>query len=318
MIFRKVVPATTLVVLLATCLASQPASLRTSDGHSDLQGIWSGATMTPLQRPKEFASRLTITDEEGRAYAMRDHTHDLGEDVSPAEAAYRNEGRAVGSRASHYWEWGTELSRINGMRRTSLIVDPPDGKTPSRTPEGKKRLAAYFDQYHQADRAQDRTPMERCLPDSEIPILPVGVSDIYQIVQTKGWVVIAVEGDARLIRMNAKHLPGNIRHWLGDSVAYWDGNTLVVDTTNFNDEIGYRATSENLHIIERLSRVDANTLLYRATIDDPATFTKPWTIEYPWVATQKQMFEYACHEGNYSMKAILGGARKSEGVAGAK
>ena len=118
--------------------------------------------------------------------------------------------------------------------------------------------------------------------------------------------------DARIIRMNATHLPSNVRLWLGDSIGHWVGETLVVDTTNFNDQMASLGTSEKLHVIESFSRIDAKTLLYKATIDDPAMFTKPWTVEYPFAATSQPIFEYACHEGNYSLPDILAGARKSE------
>jgi hypothetical protein len=136
----------------------------------------------------------------------------------------------------------------------------------------------------------------------------------YQIVQTPDTVMILVEmiHDARIVRMNATHDPENIRKWLGDSVGHWDGDTLVVDTINFKDQVVFRGSSKNLHVIERFSRMDANTLLYRATIDDPTTFSKSWTIEYPFRATRDSIYEYACHEGNYSIVDILGGARKEE------
>jgi hypothetical protein len=148
-------------------------------------------------------------------------------------------------------------------------------------------------------------------------MLPVLYNNNYEIVQTPNAVLILVEmiHDIRVIRINGTHKPANIRQLLGDPIGHWEGDTLVVDTTNFTDKTRFRGSSENLHVIERFTRVDRNTILYRATIDDPAPFTKPWTIEYPFVATAGPVYEYACHEGNYAMPDILGGARKLEGEA---
>jgi hypothetical protein len=149
------------------------------------------------------------------------------------------------------------------------------------------------------------------------PMLPVLYNNNYQIVQTPDTVMILVEmiHDARIIRMNGTHKPDNVRQWLGDSIGHWEGDTLVVDTANFNDQVVFRGSSKNLHVIERFTRVDAKTLLYKATIDDPTTFTKSWTLEYPFVADRGPIFEYACHEGNYALVDILEGARKQEGGA---
>jgi hypothetical protein len=146
------------------------------------------------------------------------------------------------------------------------------------------------------------------------PMLPVLYNNNYEIVQTPDSVVILVEmiHDARIVRMNAAHGPDSVRKWLGDSVGHWDGDTLVVDTTNFNPAVNFRGSSKNLHVIERFTRVDAKTILYRATVDDPTTFSKSFTLEYPFRATNDQIFEYACHEGNYSIVDILGGARKAD------
>ena len=145
-------------------------------------------------------------------------------------------------------------------------------------------------------------------------MMPGLYNNNYQIVQTKTAVMILVEmvHDVRIIRINGSHAPPKVRQWLGDSIGRWDGDTLVVDTTNFNNQTMFNGTSENLHVIERFRRVDAHTILYRATVDDPATYTKPWTLEYPFLATAGPVYEYACHEGNYAMLDILGGARKLE------
>ena len=287
---------------------------RTADGHPDLQGTWSAMTLTPLERPAEFKGKANVTDEEARAYEKKDHANDTDAGASAAEAAIDKAEKAVGARDSQFWDEAPQLARVHGMKRTSLIVDPPDGKMPTRTPEGTRRMEAATEAVNRYDRAQDRPLSERCLPDSEIPIIPSGVNDFYQIVQTPDHIMILAEivHDARIVRMNGTHPPAGIRQWLGDSIGHWEGDTLVVDTTNFNDQLASAGTSGHLHVIEQFSLLDANTLLYRATVDDPEMFQKTWTIEYPWAAAGKPIFEYACHEGNSSLSAILAGARKSE------
>ena len=198
------------------------------------------------------------------------------------------------------------------MKRTSLIVDPPDGKLPPRTPEGEKQLTEYYSRFIQThyDSAKDLPLTERCLPEGEVPVIPFGNLDGLQIVQTAGAVMIMNEvvHDVRVVRIGAQHVTPPVRLWMGDSIGHWA--TLVIDTTNFRPQPSANGFSEELHVIERLSRVDANTLLYKATVDDPAIYTKPWTIELPFAAYSKRLYEYACHEGNYSIGAILAGGRK--------
>ena len=213
---------------------------------------------------------------------------------------------------------GTELARVDGVKRTSLIIDPADGKVPPITPEARQRNTAMMRSFSNFDSVKARPLSERCLigfgSTSGPPMLPVLYNNNYQIVQTPDHVMILVEmvHDARIIRMNGTHAPANVRQWLGDSIGHWEGDTLVVDTTNFTDQTRFRGSSENLHVIERFTRADPNTILYRVTIDDPSTFAKIWTAEYPFVATKGPVYEYACHEGNYSMTDILGGARKAD------
>ena len=192
------------------------------------------------------------------------------------------------------------------------------------TDEAKKRMAGMFRSYDKYDDVKNRPIAERCIvgfgSTSGPPMIPALYNSNYQIVQTHDTVMILVEmvHDVRVIRMNGTHKPASIRQWLGDSIGHWEGDTLVVDTTNFTDQTVFRGSTENLHVIERFKRMDQNTLLYRATIDDPSTFTKPWTLEYPFVASAGPIYEYACHEGNYAMPDILGGARKAEVAGGAK
>jgi hypothetical protein len=182
-------------------------------------------------------------------------------------------------------------------------------------------MAAEMMSYGNFNGVKNRPISERCLlgfgSTSGPPMLPVLYNNNYQIVQTPDTVMILVEmvHDVRIVRMNGTHPPASVRFWLGDSVGKWEGDTLVVDTTNFTDKTPLHGSSENLHVIERFQRVSPNDILYKATIDDPSTFTKIWSVEYPFVAAKGPIYEYACHEGNYAMTDILGGARKAEGTS---
>jgi len=297
---------------------------RTPDGHPDLQGIWTNATITPLERPAALAGKPTLTDTEAAALektAAKDLADVDGKSEAPLLAAAGSNG--TGGYNVLFIDRGSEFARVDGVKRTSLIVDPPDGKAPPITPEARQRMAASF-RGGRFDNVNDRPLAERCLlgfgSTSGPPMLPVLYNNNYQIVQTPDHVMILVEmvHDARIVRMNGTHPSKDVRQWLGDSIGHWEGDTLVVDTTNFSDKVIFRGSSENLHIIERFTRTDANTILYRVTIDDPTTFAKIWTLEYPFVATPGPIYEYACHEGNYAMTDILGGARKADSEAGKK
>ena len=289
----------------------------TVDGHPDLQGTWTNATLTPMERPAEFAGKATLSDVEARAYEKKDlETNDIDKPDAPLLA--RAGSAETGGYNNLFIDRGSELARVDGVKRTSLIIDPPDGKVPPITEQARQARARGFDRY---DSVEDRPLAERCIlgfgSTSGPPMLPVLYNSNYQIVQTPDTVMILVEmvHDVRIIRMNGTHLPANVRQWMGDSIGRWEGDTLVVDTTNFTDKTRFRGSSANLHVIERFKRVDADTILYRATIDDPSTFTKQWTMEYPFRASAGPLFEYACHEGNYAMPDILGGARKSDAEA---
>jgi hypothetical protein len=295
---------------------------RTPDGHPDLQGIWNNATLTPMERPAAFAEKATLTDAEASAYEK----HDLeASDIDKkGSTLLRLTGDVeTGGYNNLFIDRGSELARVDGVKRTSLVIDPPDGHVPPVTEQVRQTRGrgGFGNRY---DSVKDRPLAERCIigfgSTSGPPMLPALYNSDYQIVQTADTVMIMVEmvHDVRVIRMNGEHAPQSVRKWLGDSIGRWEGDTLVVDTTNFNGRTRFRGSSENLHVIERFRRVDANTILYRATIDDPATFTKPWTMEYPFVASQGPIFEYACHEGNYAMPDILGGARKSDAEAAGK
>jgi hypothetical protein len=302
----------------------KPAVPRTADGHPDLQGVWTNATITPLVRPAVFDGKSTASDAEAKAYEAKDHeTNTLDSDVT-SNFNRATGGPGVGAYNNLFVDRGSELARVDGVKRTSLIIDPSDGKMPATV--GRPRPQGGGGQGEQFagmsyDSVKRRPLAERCLigfgSTSGPPMLPVLYNNNYQIVQTADTIMILVEmvHDVRVIRMNAEHMPRVLNKWLGDSVGHWEGDTLVVETVNFNPLNRFRGSSENLKVTERFKRVDATTILYRATINDPDAYAKPWTLEYPFVAAAGPVFEYACHEGNYAMQDILGGARKQEADA---
>jgi len=284
---------------------------RTPDDHPDLQGIWTNATITTMERPADLKDKPTLPEKDAVAYETR---------VDTAFNADRHGATPEQDRDQAYnrlfLDRGDKLARVDGVARTSLIVDPPDGHLPALTDEARKRNGSRLRNSY--DSVKDRPLGERCLlgfgSTSGPPMLPVLYNNNYQIVQTPGAIMILVEmvHDVRIVRMDAQHLPPTIRKWMGDSIGHWEGDTLVVDTANFTEKTRFRGSSGNLHIVERFKRTDGDTILYRATVDDPTTFTTPWTLEYPFLATPGPIFEYACHEGNYAMPDILGGARQME------
>ena len=284
----------------------------TLDGQPDLQGIWTNATITPLERPSDLAGKQVFTDAEAAEYAkqaVQRNNADRRESAPDADVA-----RAYND---FWYDRGTN---VIPTKRTSLVVDPPDGRIPALTPEAEKKAAerAEARRLHPADGPEDRSLAERCVKwgTAGPPMLPGPYNNNYQIVQIPGYVVIVVEmiHDARIIPLDGRpHLPQNVRLWLGDSRGHWEGDTLVVDTANFRADSTYRNTiPETLHLVERFTRVNAGTILYEFRVDDPATFTKPWTAAVPMTKTQGPLYEYACHEGNYAMTGVLGGARADE------
>ena len=291
---------------------------RTPDGHPDLQGIWTNATITPMERPAALANKPTLTDEEAKALegkAADELAKVDGASESPLLAAAGSNG--TGGYNVLFIDRGSEFARVDGVKRTSLVVDPPDGHVPPIKPEARSRMAGLIGM-GRYDSVKDRPLAERCLlgfgSTSGPPMLPVLYNNNYQIVQTPDAILILVEmvHDARIVRMNGKHPGPEVRQWLGDSIGRWEGDTLVVDTTNFTNKTRFRGSSEDLHVIERFKRTGPDTILYRVTIDDPTVFSKDWTMEYPFIAAEGPIYEYACHEGNYALTDILGGARKAD------
>jgi hypothetical protein len=314
---------------------------RLADGHPDLQGMYDLATLTPVERPA--GTPLVLSDEQAatmeKDVAARKSSQDAPINADRSAPPLGGDGSAgaagnVGGYNSFWIDSGSRYSVIEGQRRASILIDPADGRIPPTTQAARARLARNVrptsDQSAREDDPgfegagayddPERRPLgERCLmgfgSTSGPPVLPnYFYNNLHQIVQTADSVLILTEmvHDARVVRMNAEHAPKTIRKWMGDSVGRWEGDTLVVDTTNFTDKTRYRGSTQDLHIVERLTRVDAKTLLYRFTIDDPNTWEKPWTGEYTWPATDELMYEYACQEGNYAMGNILRGARLKE------
>jgi hypothetical protein len=313
-----------LAVVLAAPLPGQTSKKswsvpRTADGHPDLQGIWTNVTLTPMERPASFKGKATLTPEEAKqfeAHSAQELQEVDGKSDHPLLAAAGSSG--VGGYNVLFIDRGSQMASVDGVKRTSLIVDPADGKMPPMTKEGKQRMGGMFKSFNTYNSVKDRPTSERCLlgfgSTSGPPMLPVLYNNNYQIVQTADNVMILVEmvHDARIIRINGTHPPASVRQWLGDSIGHWEGDTLVVDTSNFTDQPGFIWGSANLHVTERFTRVGPNDILYKAVIDDPSTFEKTWTMEFPFVATTGPIYEYACHEGNYAMTDIMGGAREME------
>jgi hypothetical protein len=284
---------------------------RTADGQPDLQGIWTNASLTPLERPPELAGKEFFTAAEAAAYSK-----DLLKQVS----SERRDGGADADLARAYNDfWWDRGSSVSKTMRTSLITDPKNGRLPPYTPEAQKRMAAdaEYARLHPADGPEDLRLSDRCLlwRTAGPPMMPANYNNMYQIFQTPGYVAILVEmiHDVRIIPLDGRpHLPPNVREWMGDSRGHWEGNTLVVDTTNFTNKTKFLGTTENMHLIERFTRTDPDTILYEFTVEDPATFTRPWTAQLTMSKDKGPIFEYACHEGNIAMRDILAGARAQE------
>jgi hypothetical protein len=297
--------------------APPAAATRTADGKSDLDGVWNFSSLTPVERPAEFADRATMTAAEAAKYVS---------DVRLRNNADRRDGPVDADLARAYndawYDRGTTVAMLNGVAQTSLVVDPADGRIPGLTPAAQQRQQARAQDRrdHPADGPENRSLAERCLGfNAGPPMLPGPYNNFVQILQGRDHVVIFNEmiHDARVVPIDGRpHPPANVRKYLGDSVGRWEGATLVVDTTNFTDRTNFRGASDQLHLVERFTRVDAGTLRYEFRIDDPASFTKPWSVVLPMTRSDEALFEYACHEGNEAMQGILRGARFGERNAG--
>ena len=305
------------------------ASPRTPWGDPDLQGIWDYWTFTPLERPDEFAGREELTDEEAAQVAQQSNADALARDAPPPAGQ-------VGGYSQAVW---TDRARATALTQSSLLVDPPDGKLPSMTADAQQRADAHRATGMppvrlrvggvSADSPEARGVAERCILGFSTgpPMLPAGYNNNIHLFQAPGYVVILHEmvHDTRVIPLDGRpHLDQDLRQWLGDSRGHWEGDTLVVETTNFTDKTASFSTSfvswgsaENLSLTERFTRVDAETVRYEFTVNDPTTFTRPFTGRFPLLLTDGPLYEYACHEGNYGMMNLLAGARAEEREAAA-
>ena len=297
-------------MLVPPVIAAQ--STTTAWGDPDLQGVWDFRTITPLERPEELADKEVLTAEEAALYeqetlAARNKDRRAEDGISAA----RDVSNAYNQ---FWWDYG---DRLTEDRRTSLVVDPPDGRIPRKQSAGE--LAGLFGNRIPAG-PEDRPLWERCIIgfNSGPPMLPSAYNNNVQLFQTADYVVILNEmvHSARIVPLNRRpHLAPDIRQQVGDSRGHWDGETLVVESTNFLRETGFTGSGANLHLVERFRRVDENTLVYEFTVNEPEKFSHPWTAMIPMQRNAEPMFEYACHEGNYGMTNLLSGARAEERAA---
>jgi len=323
---RRLLACAFLSIAAAGAMAQTPAKKwtlqRTPDGQPDLQGVWDAASMTPLERPAELGTKEFYTPEEMAAYEKK-REHDLDRDRRDGSAE-QDLGRAYND------SWFDRGAHLGSNRRTSRVIDPPNGRFPAMTPAAAakyKELHQWLEK-HADDGPETRTPYDRCLVFSQSgpPFIPGNYNNYYQIVQAPGMVTIMSEmgHQVRNIPLTSgkatpARLPENVRQLAGDSQGHWEGETLVIETTNFRATqqsrfgVQYDGMSdENLRVVERITRSGPARITYRATVSDPTVYTQPWTIELPMEKTSDAVFEYACHEGNYGLAGILSGARAQE------
>jgi hypothetical protein len=299
--------------IASAALAQQPAAKkwaapRTADGKPDLQGIWTHVTLTPLERPAEFVNKPFFASKAEAAQYASDLSARNNADQAPTS----------GSVGSYNNVWYGRGNSVVPTLRTSLIIDPPDGRVPALTPAAQRRIDENQKHLQRlAEGPEDRSLAERCIlwGTTGPPMMPGPYNNNYQIVQGPGYVMIVVEmiHEVRIIPTdNSQHLPPSIRQWRGDSRGRWEGDTLVVDTTNFNDQTMFRGASRDMHLVEKFTRTAPDQVMYEFTVDDPSSFARSWTAQLPMSPGEGPILEYACTEGNYAMESILKGARQNE------
>jgi len=315
---------------------------RTKDGKPDLSGVYDTGTLTPLNRPKQFGNKQFMTPEEasqvtaavlGRfEFANKESDPDRGAPQKGGDGNNTAGAGGVGGYNAFWIDPGNKTFQIDGKFRTSIIYSPENGRQPEMTKAARARLATSLASFaHENDGTaswlategpgpfdgpESLAPSERCLISfaSTVPTLPSLYNNYKRIVQTEDHIMILQEmvHDARVIRMNSEHSPAAEQKWLGDSVGHWDGDTLVVETRHFRDRSGLNGADANLQVTERFNLQKDGHLVYNFTVTDPSAWTQPWSGEYLWNASDKKVYEYACHEGNYAMEGILKGARRLE------
>ena len=330
--------ATAFLVMAVMALSGIPVAAQTAPrtpwGQPDLQGIWDFRSITPLERPEELADKAFLTEEE--AANLEQETVERNERLlhNPARRTQagnnvdRREGGGVGAYNNYWLDRGTT---VVSSRRTSLIVDPPNGRIPPLTLAAEERAEARraYRRDHPADSWEDRGLNDRCMFTTGLPIIPSAYNNNVHLLQTPDHVAMLIEmtHTLRIVPLNGRP-HGALRQWVGESRGHWEGDTLVVETTNFHGlrettfgrissatGEGIKGTGPNAHLVERFTRVGPDTLQYEFTVEDPETFARPWTAVLPLTRSEDPMFEYACHEGNHAMVNILAGARAEERAA---
>ena len=325
--FQKVLKYIFSMLLLCSNLLFTETSNpnKTWYGDPNLQGIWTNATLTTLERPKHFKT-LEVNEEEARSAENKASADTFAYDNQYLEGETPKAGRDVGGYNTAWMDPGEELFQLFGKYRTSIIAYPKNGKVPwDREKANKFFQQRRKDRSKRRDHPELRGVGERCVvgfgSSGGPPMMNVLYNNHYQIVQSPGYVMIMAEmvHDARIIRLDGKHPTESISHWLGDSIGHWDGNTLVVETTNFNPQHTFRAGLRHFFAItpgaivtERFTRISKDQILYRFYVDDPDIYSQVWAGEMPLRSVEDKIYEYACHEGNYSMANILAGAREEE------
>ena len=303
-------------------------SARTSWGDPDLQGIWDFRTITPLERPEDLTGQEFLTEEEAAAFAEAQTRRQNRDLIDSAQGGLNYAPEADGGVVPYNEFWYDRGTSVVSSRRTSLIIDPPDGRLPPLTPEGQRRADVQREIGREeqrgrprADNPEDRDVGDRCIMgfNAGPPMVPSAYNNNVQLFQTSDYVVIFNEmvHNARIVPLDGRP-HGTIPQWVGDSRGRWEGDTLVVDTTNFYGETSLNGSGPAMHLVERFTRVDADTVNYEIAVENPDIWTRPWTAAFPLMKLDDQvpqMFEYACHEGNYSMATILRGARLEEKAA---
>ena len=318
--------ATVIATVLPSPGSAQAATdaadgLRTAWGVPDLRGIWDFRTITPLERPRDHAGKQALTEAEAQDFEERTARRRAEADTLAIPERCIGSANFVDCVGSYNQLWFDRGTEVLEDRRTSLIVDPPDGRIPDLTPKARMRAEEIAEIRSRPPRGpEDRRVGARCIVgfNSGPPMNPSAYNNNMQVFQAPGYVAILNEmvHDARIIPLDGRdHLPSNIRQWMGDSRGRWEGDTLVVDTTNLTDQTMFKGSGKNMHVVERFRRLDADTLLYEYTIDDPESFVRPWTAAFPMRKSEGPIYEYACHEGNYGMFNLLSGARAEEKAA---
>jgi hypothetical protein len=292
---------------------------RTADGQPDLQGVWDYRTITPMERPAALGDKPFFTAEEAAKFEEQENRRQNRDLIDPKKGGVQYPPGGVVPYNEFWYDRG---NKVSGSRRTSLIIDPQDGRLPPQTPDGQKRAdaraaAGRDDQAGRAraDSYEDRSLTDRCILgfNAGPPMTPGAYNNNVQIVQAPGYVVIATEmvHDARVVPLSGSS-PAPLPRWLGSSRGRWEGDTLVVETRNFLRGTSLAGSTSSMRLVERFTRVDPDTLLYEFTVDDPSTWTRPWTAQVPMARSDERIYEYACHEANYAIPNILAGARAAE------